>query len=139
MASCGRAAVDGGPVLGLSSFREPPPDRLREIDGRHAGKYTASQDELALTGLVALIRFRYKYVYGRSVADPAPGVGERDGLELGFGRSRGAGALAGRRQHDVPQRTVAKLKLLLFVMISGPISFRGPGAGDPHAPGPAAA
>ena len=44
MASLRQTAVDRCPVLGLAIFREPTPDRLREIDG-HTGKYTASQDE----------------------------------------------------------------------------------------------
>ena len=55
-----QAAVDRGPVLGLASFRETTPDRLREIDGRHAGKHTASRGERRLTGLVTVIHhFRY--------------------------------------------------------------------------------
>ena len=51
-----QAAVERGAVLGLSSFREATPDRLGEIDGRHAGKYTASRGGRRLTRLVTVIR-----------------------------------------------------------------------------------
>ena len=78
-----QAAVDRGPVLGLAIFRETTSDRLRKIDGWHTGKYTVSQDELALYWTWILIRFgTYTYtlaaclrtaVAKRSPSAPIPG------------------------------------------------------------------
>ena len=48
MASRGRPLLIAGRYWDWPLFHEPTPDRLREIDGRRAGKHTASQDELAL-------------------------------------------------------------------------------------------
>ena len=71
-----QAAFDRGAMLGLSSFREAPPDSLREIDGRHVRKYTASRSRRRLTTLAsAVVHFgTYTYAPTACIAIAAAGT-----------------------------------------------------------------
>ena len=83
-----QAAVDRGPILGLAFFREPTPDHLSEIDGRHIGKYTAFQDEHALDWTLGLALFRYIQVHVGSLPR------DRDGETISIPPQRLAGQRA---------------------------------------------